>query len=427
MPLDGGVGAAILGFVLLACGTFFRRVRHVSTSSEVLDLATGSAWVRKHAAEATALGVMVTVSVTKTLLTKLLFEHVGLPVAFSVLSCIATIMCILPIFLFQGRGSSGNSFSWLSRPMIPRFTAVCAAIAIDLACTNVALSLLSVALQQTIKATSPTATVVVESVVRRSFHHPIIYVTVLMLCLGPVIIIQGKTGATGNGPTGSHAIDGNVDNGPSFLGVAMMVIAVISGAFKYVFAHATIKRYRNELGVLAFTFWVEVFVGVMLLPWALLDGEMRALVSDADRSLGDWILLWAAAAYGGVRIYSQFAFLALTSATSLATSNLAIQALTIILGILAFGDTPTPSLISGVVLTLTISAAYTYLRTTKLLEMHPTCSSLCSASVRGAGELLSRVSLSGLTRTPEVQSADEPTSEPTARPRGYADDDFRVI
>ena len=45
---------------------------------------------REHRAELGALSIMVTVAVSKTLLTKLLFVHVGLPVAFSVLSCVAT-------------------------------------------------------------------------------------------------------------------------------------------------------------------------------------------------------------------------------------------------------------------------------------------------------------------------------------------------
>ena len=335
-----------------------------------------------------ALSVMVAIGVSKTLLTKLLFEHVGLPVAFSVLSCVATNMCMLPIFVLCGGRGNGNSFSWLRWRMVPRFAVVCVAIAIDLACTNVALSLLSVVLQQTIKATNPTATVLVESLIKRKLHHPVIYIIVFSLCLGPILIVQGRQQqqqqqqheAVGNGTT---AAAGDVD-GANFMGAVMMVAAVIGGAFKYVLAHATIKQYRDELGVLAFTFWVEIFAGTMLLPWALANGEMQALVGGTERSLGDWILLWVAAAFGGVRIYSQFAFLSLTSATSLATSNLAIQALTIILGILAFGTEATLSLVLGVVFTLTISAAYTYLRTTELLEMHPTFSTLCYACVRGA-------------------------------------------
>ena len=33
-------------------------------------------------------------------------------------------------------------------------------------------------------------------------------------------------------------------------------------------AHKMVNDFRKDLGVLAFTFWVEVFVGLMLTPWA---------------------------------------------------------------------------------------------------------------------------------------------------------------
>ena len=46
-----------------------------------------------------ALAVLVAVAVLKTLLTKVIFVHVGLPVAFSIQSCFATAICILPILL----------------------------------------------------------------------------------------------------------------------------------------------------------------------------------------------------------------------------------------------------------------------------------------------------------------------------------------
>ena len=41
------------------------------------------------------------IAVTKTLLTKLVFKNVNTPVAFSVLSCVAPLLCITPIFLFS--------------------------------------------------------------------------------------------------------------------------------------------------------------------------------------------------------------------------------------------------------------------------------------------------------------------------------------
>ena len=388
--LKGGGTVLTLAALLILCACLTRRsLTRIKKDSSLLTAGSWGACFQEHRAAAFALGVMVTIGVTKTLLTKLLFVHVGQPVAFSVLSCLATILCILPVFLAQRvrnlgvvaacctNANGGSSYCPLRRQMVPGFAALCVAIAVDLACTNVALDLLAVPLQQTIKATSPTATILLESVIRRKLHHPAIYVVVVALCLGPIIIVQGRSmgGAEHAGPTSNGTHHGVHERDSSFLGVCMMLIAVLGGAFKYVFAHATIKKYREELGVLAFTLWVEVFVGAMLLPWALINGELQTLLGS-DHSIGDWVLLWGAAAYGGLRIYSQFTFLALTSATSLAASNLAIQALTIILAIMAFGTEPTAALILGIVVTLSVSALYTALRSSHILERQPTCSLL---------------------------------------------------
>ena len=64
----------------------------------------------------------------------------------------------------------------------------------------------------------------------------------------------------------------------------------------------------------------------------------------------------------------QFALLKHTSATTLALSNVAIQALTTILGIFLFGTQVTAFLLAGVSVTLTATAAYTYVKLTKILE-----------------------------------------------------------
>ena len=124
-----------------------------------------------------------------------------------------------------------------------------------------------------------------------------------------------------------------------------------------------------DLGVLAFTFWVEVFVGIVLTPWAVLNGEAEQLIfGDAASSATDWFLLWFTGAYGGVRIFSQFALLKHTSATTLALSNVTIQALTTILGIFLFATPVTNFLVAGVAVTLLATAGYTYCKTTKVLE-----------------------------------------------------------
>ena len=204
-----------------------------------------------------AFSFLTFVAVSKTLLTKFVFTHVDTPVAFSVLSCIATMALLAVMFLFKP-----SLFGWIRRDTLPGFTACSAAIALDLACTNVAISELSVAMQQTIKATSPAATVLLEVAFARKCHHPVIFLLIALLCLGSVLVKYGST-----------------DYDATPYGTLMMAVAVVSGAFKYVMAHSMIRSFRDDLGVLAFTFWVEVFVAIMLTPWAVLNGEAPPIFS----------------------------------------------------------------------------------------------------------------------------------------------------
>jgi hypothetical protein len=44
-----------------------------------------------------------------------------------------------------------------------------------------------VALQQTIKATSPAATILLESAVQRQWQHPLVYATIGLLVLGAAL------------------------------------------------------------------------------------------------------------------------------------------------------------------------------------------------------------------------------------------------
>lgn len=104
------------------------------------------------------------------------------------------------------------------------------------------------------------------------------------------------------------------------------------------------------------------------------------------RPFGDWVLLLFTAAYGGVRVYSQFLFLAHTSATSLALSNLLTQALTIILGIFFFNTEVTTFLVLGVLITLLMSVVYTYVKLVHIPAMEAR-DSLASADGAEAAKL----------------------------------------
>lgn len=297
-----------------------------------------------------AFAFLVGVGVTKTLLTKLLFAHSPTPVAFSILSCVATDICLLPILLYKGEPIG------LSLKQLGSFAGICLAIAIDLACQNVALAILSVALQQCIKATLPTATVLVESIIRRKRFHWAIYVTVVAICVGPILVASGSSWKAKS------------EAGSQTYGGVMMLLAVVGGAFKYVLCHKMIKEFQEQMGVLAFTFWVEIFVGSMLLPWALLNGEARKMIFETENTAAQWAGMWVVAAIGGVRVIAQFYFLAKTSATSLAMSGVVMQALTILIGIAAFGTPLTALLATGVLATIGTSSVYAWLKTSSVLD-----------------------------------------------------------
>jgi drug/metabolite transporter (DMT)-like permease len=307
------------------------------------------ALMKEHSAAVFAFSFLVAVGVLKTLLTKLIFTHSPTPVAFSVLSCIATNICLLPILLIRGE------FRWLSSKALLNFAFICLAIALDLGCQNVALAILSVALQQCIKATLPTFTVIVESVIRRKKFHIAIYATVASICIGPILVASGSSWKAKS------------EAGSQLFGAIMMMVAMLGGGFKYVLCHKAISEFRKDMGVLAFTFWVECFVGLMLAPWAIANGEAYRLITE-KQTPGAWALLWFTGAFGGVRVVAQFYFLAKTSATSLAMSGIAMQALTIILGIIFFKTPVTGLLVFGVIFTVVTSSIYTYLKTSSVLQ-----------------------------------------------------------
>jgi drug/metabolite transporter (DMT)-like permease len=282
--------------------------------------------------------ILVGIAVFKTLITKVLFAEMDTPVAYSILSCLVTNMGISLWF-----AAVPGSLKFLSRDMVPTFAAVCIAIAIDLGCSNVAISLLSVALQQVLRAAAPAATMLIEVVIKRKPQKPLMVLAVICVSAGPVLTQLGSS------------IDGSV------VGVAMQLAAVFGSASKSVFGHAILTQHKKKLGLLSFLFWAEWFTAAMLLPWATLNGEL-ADMWYTQRPVSDWAILYFTASVGGIRIWSQMLFLQQTSATSLAISSIAVTALTSSLSILIFHTPTTPLLIAGIVETVLATSWYTYLK-----------------------------------------------------------------
>ena len=296
---------------------------------------------------ACSIGLLMSVAATKTILTKLIFQQVSIPVAFSLLSCVMTILLLLPVFAVQP-----HLFQWVRPHMVKQLSVVCVMVAVDLGFTNIAISMLPLALQQCIAATTPAATVSIESVYERRLQHPAIYGVIVALCAGAVVAELGAF----SGPESARDLSGEI----------MMLMAVFAAACKYVFAKATVEQYRDELGPLAFLFWVEVIILLILLPWALANGEIARLFAYAD-SVSIWVPLCCCSALGGVRFFAELLILRSASATSLSTANLATHATVMFLSIPLFGTTVTPFLIIGCTLTLSASAVYTYLKLSGML------------------------------------------------------------
>ena len=286
--------------------------------------------------------ILTFVAVTKTLLTKLVLTHVATPVIFSTLSCITTAFCIVPLFYkveFQCVDEKNKN-----KILIASFS-----IMLDLAFTNIALASISIPMQQCIRAFSPAITVFLESMFQLKCYHPLLYLTVFMACLGPILMIN---------------FDNSDDNNTT--GIIFMMLAVISGAFKAVFAHEIINHAKKSMGVIQFTFWIEVICGGLLFPWCFSGGEMPLFLSSSSFQIGMLLLV---ALYGGVRIMSQFYFLKYTSPTSLALSSVCIQIFTTILGTILFDVSLSPMSILGVCIALLFSSIYAYTKYSKCLDV----------------------------------------------------------
>lgn len=139
-------------------------------------------------------------------------------------------------------------------------------------------------------------------------------------------------------------------------GVIMLSLSIVAGALKYVLAHSAMTRFKQDMGVMGFTFWMEVFATILILPWSIANDEISILMEHAS----SWGLLLGTSAFGGVRILAQFIFLEKTSPTTLAASNIVIQVGLTAAGAIVFHNPITMSLIFGTLITIIMSASYTY-------------------------------------------------------------------
>jgi drug/metabolite transporter (DMT)-like permease len=299
-----------------------------------------------------AIGFYVFVAVLKTMLTKALFEGAGAyAVGFSAVSAVATCLCVVPVFIYDPK-----TWAVPSKEKLPGFCLVCVLVALDLALTNIAVSLLAVAIQQCIIATNPAWTVTIESIVRRKLYHPALYGVLIILCTGPILA----------------QVDASSDD-INMSGIGIQLLGVMCSACKYVFAHSVMNSCKKELGTFAFLFWIDTLILFILIPWSVGLGELQALLSSPTDWL-DWANLLFTAVLGGVRFFSQLIVLRVSTATTLSVANLAFQAINIYLSLVIFGKpTLTIFLVLGSTVTLSAAGVYTYFKISKILDKDAKC------------------------------------------------------
>merc|ERR1712166_700308 len=66
------------------------------------------------------------------------------------------------------------------------------------------------------------------------------------------------------------------------VGICIQLAGVTCSACKYVFAHSVMQKCKKDLGTFAFLFWIDVLILFILVPWAVINGELIAIISDPE-------------------------------------------------------------------------------------------------------------------------------------------------
>ena len=282
-----------------------------------------------------SLAALVSIAVVKTQITAFLFRSSNYPTAYSMWSCVVTMLLLIPCFLI-----SPKNWAVPKVEMAGVLTLIVLFTAFDLGFTNIALAQISTALQQCIAATNPFWCILLETVIYGKWQHPVVYATVMMLVVGATL-----------------ASLGSVDHITAF-GVTAACLAVLSSASKAVFIHKAFKALKGDMGTLALLFWVDLFMIPIYVVWTLANGE---LVDMWRVVLADAAVFWnftGTAALGGVRALTQYAVLYFVSATSMSTANQSAQAINILIS-LPIQHTPiTPALVIGFCTVIAFSSFY---------------------------------------------------------------------
>jgi len=223
------------------------------------------------------------------------------------------------------------------------FAVIATLTALDMGATNIAVESISVALQQTIKASLPVMVVLLEVVSQGKWHGGMVYMSMIPLTAGPVIAAFG-----------TDVVDWSMS------GALWMTVAVFAAAVKSVKLYHAIQTMRKDMGMISFLLWLELSTLVILGPWSVLNGELFSLSSFAEvRSYGTWSIICSVSLLGGLRAFATTMVLRYADPVSLASANVLIQMTTVVLSILLFSTNLSFLLVIGTVVSVGGFALFT--------------------------------------------------------------------
>ena len=207
-----------------------------------------------------AIFVMIFIAVTKTQLTAFLFSYSNYPTAYSGWSAFVTCLLIGIVFPFVPK-----MWAVPTRDMLPMLGLIILFTTLDLAGTNIALANLSTALQQSISATNPFITIIIETALYCRIQHWLTYIVVALVVIGTILTTVGQA-----------------ELNP--LGLTFAIVQVFSSACKYAFTHKTFRDFKGQLGALALLFWIDLMMIPIFLVWTLISGEFFNFFGAVDES-----------------------------------------------------------------------------------------------------------------------------------------------
>lgn len=288
--------------------------------------------------------MLIAIAVSKTQLTAALFSSSNYPTAYSLYSCVVTDIILIPCFLVRP-----SQWAVPTKAMAPTLGIILFFTCFDLAFTNLALSIISSALQQSIASTNPFWTIMFETVLYSRIQHPLVYFMVAMVVVGAVL-------------TGGGEVE------PAFSGILFAILAVLSSSLKYVFTHKAFQAFKGQLGALALLFWIDLLLIPIYLIWTVISGELKDLVNVGFAQSSVFWQMTGTAALGGARALSQYVVLVFLTATSMSTANIFTQIFNIIISVVwtqAQKVEVGPSLISGITITVVFSFGYLIIKAYK--------------------------------------------------------------